>query len=246
MEGQRVVKCQKCHECRKLLTLKDDPNMSYVILNNDQISINESMLNPDLTIGELRKVKNKQQLLFHACQTGELLAKNVCYGCYKKLLDDLANSIEATEQVRQDYADNLRSMEEEKRSRTLTFTLESTKELKEEDLKSKEEELKREKEILLKINEGYDEELKELQEESKLLSQEENEYLSATKIFERLAIETERDASKITRLLEKAKEETHRLENFNSLDLLFKISTENKIGTINGFSLGCKPSKSVT
>lgn len=123
MEEQKVTRHQKCHECRKVLALKDDPNMSYVILNSDQMNINESTLNPDLPIGELRRGKNKQQLLFHAVQTGELLAKNVCFECYEKLVGDLNTSIDATEQVRQDYADNLRSMEEEKRSRSFGPTL---------------------------------------------------------------------------------------------------------------------------
>lgn len=100
--------------------------------------------------------------------------------------------------------------------------------------------------MLLKQSADYDEELKQLREEAKVLSQEESEYWRLTETFERVSVETERDASKINNLLEKARAKKEKLENFNSLSLLFKISTEGAIGKINGFALGCHPDKPVS
>ena len=123
--------------------------------------------------------------------------------------------------------------------------IESTKELKEEDLKSIEEELKLQKETLLKENENYNEELKKLREEYKRIEQEENDYWDSIANFERIVVEAERDSSKINKILENVEAEKERLKNFNNLGELFKISVDGDIGIINGFLFGCLEKKEV-
>ncbi len=119
MEQQKEKEKQVCHECRKKLLLKPEANMSYVILNKDQFFMNESTLfgDPFRQVSELRKGgEDKEQILYHAVQSGELLANAICFECYEHILEELETSINSAEQIKQDYADNLRSMEEETRA----------------------------------------------------------------------------------------------------------------------------------
>ncbi len=114
---------QVCAECGKRLIPRKEPNMSYVILNKEQflMNINESSLYPDPlgSITELRHGGDKEQSLYHAIQTGELLAPNACLDCLNRIMTELDTSIDIAEEIRKDYADNLRSMEEETRARMI-------------------------------------------------------------------------------------------------------------------------------
>ena len=108
---------QTCQDCGKKLSRTKDQNMSYVILNSEQSLIADSVYgDPFLSGSELRKNEDKEQILYHTLQTGEFLGTSVCFECFERIMNELESSINTAEQVRQDYADNLRSMEGETRA----------------------------------------------------------------------------------------------------------------------------------
>ena len=124
--------------------------------------------------------------------------------------------------------------------------IESGKDDKKEALSAREEELKKEKEALLKENAGYESEFEALRQEAAKIELEEKEYWNSIASYERKLIETEREHSKIDNLLERMEEEKKRIEELTVLNDLFKISTDGDVGTINGFKFGRVPDEKVS
>jgi len=119
MENEEEKIKQFCSKCNKKLYSFKEPQ-SYVFLAKDYYSkdqIDSSIFQMSTMLNlEHGKSEDRENLLNYAIQTGVLQAANVCFECFSRIIEEIDNSINLAEETRRDYADNLRSMEEESRA----------------------------------------------------------------------------------------------------------------------------------